>query len=165
MSVGRFYAGIAALVRRSSDDKYLLLKRSEDKDFGGGVWECVTGRVDQEEGFEEALHREVREEIGVAVDIEFVVGTSHFYRGVAKPENELVGITYCCALDDADAVRISEEHSEYCWTRAEEARQLLVADDPGTRWIGRVIDRAEIIRAQLPGELTQFFRDNGFALD
>jgi hypothetical protein len=45
MSIGRFYAGVGALVWCASTQKYLVLKRSADKDFGGGAWECVTGRV------------------------------------------------------------------------------------------------------------------------
>jgi hypothetical protein len=45
MSIGRFYAGVGALVWCASTQKYLVLKRSADKDFGGGAWECVTGQV------------------------------------------------------------------------------------------------------------------------
>lgn len=51
---GYFLAGIAGLLRNAADE-YLLLKRSDDRDFGASIWECVTGRVNQGEGFEEAL--------------------------------------------------------------------------------------------------------------
>jgi 8-oxo-dGTP pyrophosphatase MutT (NUDIX family) len=67
MSIGRFYAGIGALVWCPSVQKYLVLRRSADKDFGGGAWECVTGRVDQGEGFTEAVLREIYEELGVGM--------------------------------------------------------------------------------------------------
>ena len=83
---GHFLAGIAAIIRRSSG-VYLLLRRSSDRDVGAGVWECVTGRVNQGEGFEEALHREVTEETGLRITIETFIGLSHFYRGEASPEN------------------------------------------------------------------------------
>ena len=112
MSVGRFLCGIAALVYHPATQTYLLLRRAPDRDAGGGEWECVTGRVDQGEGFEEALHREVREELGAAVAPDFIVGTSHFYRGTSVPENELLGVTYACMLDDPGAIRVSAEHSE-----------------------------------------------------
>ncbi len=36
MSIGRFYAMVGALLRRPSDGKYLVLRRSEDKDFASG---------------------------------------------------------------------------------------------------------------------------------
>ena len=51
VEVGRFLAGIGALLRRPVDGEYLLLKRAESKDYAGGTWECVTGRVNQGEGF------------------------------------------------------------------------------------------------------------------
>ena len=68
-----------------SYSKYLLLRRADDRDFKGGSWECVTGRVDQGESYEQALHREVREEIGATVQIEFLIATTHFYRGEPRP--------------------------------------------------------------------------------
>ena len=81
MSMGHFLAGIAALIRSPETGQYLLMRRSEHKDYAPGVWECVTGRVDQGEGFEAALRREVREELGVEVQVEHILGTTHFYRG------------------------------------------------------------------------------------
>jgi 8-oxo-dGTP diphosphatase len=84
MSIGRFYAGIAAVIWSSQTGQYLLLRRSDEKDYGPGIWECVTGRVDQGEGFEDALHREVREELGVSVQVEYILGTTHFYRGALQ---------------------------------------------------------------------------------
>ena len=100
MPIGHFYAGIAAVIRSPETRQYLLLRRSEQKDYARGVWECVTGRVDQGEGFEDALRREVREELGVEVQIDYILGTTHFYRGVPIPENELVGVIYLCSLAD-----------------------------------------------------------------
>ena len=98
MTIGRFYAGIAALIWSPETEQYLLLRRSAQKDFAPGAWECVTGRVDQGEGFEDALRREVREELGVDVQIEHILGTTHFYRGNPTPEKELVGVIYLCSL-------------------------------------------------------------------
>ena len=89
MSIGRFFAVVGALLWHPPDvscnGRYLVLKRSADKDFGSGAWECVTGRVDQGEGFTDAVHREVYEELGIEVQIDFIVGTAHFFRGEARP--------------------------------------------------------------------------------
>ena len=49
MKIGRFCGMVGALLRRDVDGKYLVLKRVADKDFSGGAWECITGRVDQED--------------------------------------------------------------------------------------------------------------------
>lgn len=161
MTIGRFIGGIGALLWNPEDDTYLLLKRADDRDYGGGNWECVTGRVDQGEGFETALHREVMEEIGIRVQIEFIVSTSHFYRGKPTPENELIGIVYSCTTENPHAVKKSAEHSEYRWVTAAEAYALI---DDSTRWLHKVIERAETIRQHLPDELRQLHREEGFEI-
>ena len=89
--VGHFLGGVAALIWDEASGAYLLLRRSAQKDFMSGDWECVTGRVDQGESYPQALRREVREEIGAEVQIEFLIGLTHFYRGARTPENELLG--------------------------------------------------------------------------
>ena len=124
----------------------------------------VSGRVDQGEGFEDALHREVREELGVEVQIEHILGTTHFYRGNPIPENELVGVIYLCALPDPTLIRISLEHSEYRWLSADQAIDLLTNSDPTTQWIKRVIQRAETIRPMLPEKMIEYQRISGFEL-
>ena len=158
MSIGRFYAGIGALVWGTSTQKYLVLKRSADKDFGGGAWECVTGRVDQGEGFTEAVLREVNEELSVQAQIDFIVGTLHFFRGEARPENEMVGVQFCCSIEDPEAIRTSWEHAEHRWVTAEQAQALLGQG----HWLLKVIRRAEAMRARMPCELLEYCQAEGW---
>lgn len=164
MSIGRFYAGVGAVIWSVKLEQYLLLRRSDHKDFAPGTWECVTGRVDQGEGFEDALHREVQEELGTEVQVDQILGTTHFYRGVASPENELVGVVYLCTLPGPPAIRISEEHSEYRWLSASQAIDLLTSKDTSSQWAKRVIQRAEVIRSTLPQKLVKYHRKSGFEL-
>ena len=161
MAIGRFSAGIAAVIWTPVSKQYLLLHRSEQKDYGRGIWECVTGRVDQGEGFEDALHREVREELGVKVQVDHILGTTHFYRGAPSPKNELVGVVYLCSLTETSSIHISAEHSEFRWLSASQALELLSADDPSTQWARRVIDRAEVIRPMLSNDLIRFLHRAG----
>lgn len=166
MPIGRFSGGVAALLYFPAAREYLLLQRAPAKDFGAGAWECVTGRVDQGEGFEDALRREVAEEVGVRdFQINFIIGTTHFYRGQARPEDELIGVVYCCSIADPDAIRISPEHSAYRWLTAAEAYEFLTAANPGTTWMKRVIERAETIRSLTPGALMDFYQQHGFELN
>ncbi len=164
MPIGRFYAGIAAVITSTRSGKYLLLRRSEQKDYAPGVWECVTGRVDQGEGFEEALRREVREELSTEVQLEHILGTTHFYRGTHDPENELVGVIYLCTLPDTKSIQLDAEHSEFRWLDASQALALLSSTDPSTQWARRVIQRAEDIRPMLPDSLLEYQRQTGFEL-
>jgi 8-oxo-dGTP diphosphatase len=160
MGIGRFYAMVGALIHRPSDDKYLVLRRSEDKDFAGGSWECVTGRVDQGEGFSEAVHREVFEELGINIQIDFIVGTVHFYRGEEKPENEIIEVQYCCTILEPRAMRLTWEHAEHRWVTEKEAQDLL----PEDHWLLDVIQRADAIRALSPISLQEFYHEVGFEL-
>jgi len=161
MSTGKFSGGIGALIWAPTTERYLLLRRSPQKDYGAGAWECVTGRVDQSEGFEQALHREVWEELGVRVHVMAPIGTTHFYRGAPLPENELIGVVFLCRLDDPDAIHISAEHSEYRWLTADEAWMTLDAADPTTRWARRLVVRGESIRRLIPPELAAYYQENG----
>lgn len=157
MAIGRFYGMIGALLWHAADDTYLVLRRSAEKDFAGGFWECITGRVDQGEGFVEALHREVYEELGVEVQIDFVVGMVHLYRGEAIPQNEMIGVQFCCSLETPAAIEPSWEHSEYRWITADEAEELF----PEGYWLKDTIRRAARIRALMPEELLDYYRSEG----
>lgn len=165
MTIGRFTAGIGALIYDESSDTMLILKRSLEKDFAAGAWECVTGRVDQGEGFEDALHREVREELGIQVKPLFIIGTTHFYRGVDRPEYELLGIVYCCSTTKPHELRLSKEHTEYRWVSAYEAREVAGGDHPAEHWLMQVIDRAETMRRHYPASLIALHQREGFELD
>jgi 8-oxo-dGTP diphosphatase len=158
MSVGKFLGGVAALIWDEQAKKYLFLRRAPKRDFKAGAWECVTGRVDQGESFEDALHREVFEEIQSRVWIDYVIATSHFYRGAKTPENELLSIIYGCTIQDAAQVIISDEHSEMRWATVEEALGFLPEGD----WLREVILRAEALRENLPEVLRLKFRQQGF---
>jgi 8-oxo-dGTP pyrophosphatase MutT (NUDIX family) len=158
--VGHFLGGIGALVWDPATHRYLLLQRVENRDFKGGAWECVTGRVDQGESYEQALYREVREEIGVTVQIEFLVATTHFYRGEPRPENELLGVIYSCITQDPQQAHFEAEHSAQRWVTADEALAFL----PEGHWLRSVILRAERLRMLVPAELRQAFLREGFEL-
>lgn len=158
MTIGRYMGGIGALLWQPEHNTYLLLRRAAHRDVGAGHWECVTGRLDQGEGYEDALHREVREELGIPVQIEFMIGTSHFYRGAPVPENELIAVLYCCTTPDPDAIQVSAEHDETRWVTAQDAYALLGPD----HWLTHVIRRAELLHAYLSPELRAEFRNHGF---
>ena len=148
-STGHFLAGIAGLIRNSAGE-YLLMKRIGQRDFGPDVWECVTGRVNQHESFEEALHREVMEETGLRVRIEALIGLTHFYRGGRVSENELQGVVFGCQIVGAENIVQSDEHSEYRWMSAEDALQFLTSRNPGTLWFRTTIERAEALYSKMP---------------
>ena len=90
--------------------------------------------------------------------IECLLGTAHFYRGTTLPENEMVGVQFGCSVDHATGFKMSEEHSEYRWITAAEAKVLFTHPN----FMGRLIARAESFRALLPLELRQSHWDGYF---
>jgi 8-oxo-dGTP diphosphatase len=154
MTIGKFMGGIAAIIYDSANNTYLLLKRAATKAAGANEWESVTGRVDQGESFEQALHREVYEELHTTVTIEFLIGTSHFYRGAATPENELLGVRYLCTIHDVSSIAISDEHSEYRWGSLQQVKELLSEE----HWLRQSIQQADAILSLLPDELQSMYQ-------
>jgi 8-oxo-dGTP pyrophosphatase MutT (NUDIX family) len=107
------------------------------------------------------MYRELDEELGVRACIDFIIGVTHFYRGDARPENELLGVQFCCSLvDDSPEINLSWEHAGYRWVTAQQAEELF----PAEHWLGQTIRRAEAIRALSPSELLEYHRVHGFEL-
>lgn len=70
---------IAAGLIFNDDDHLLIQRRPEDKMLGG-LWEFPGGKREPDEPLEETCRREVREELGVEVEIEELFGAvSHAY--------------------------------------------------------------------------------------
>jgi 8-oxo-dGTP diphosphatase len=158
MTIGHFLAGIGALMWDPQNDEYFLVRRVAHKDYAAGAWECITGRVDQGESFEQALHREVFEEAGAKVQIEFIIATTHFFRGEETPQNELLGLIYGCTVLNREDIFIGEEHSEGGWFSVEQALATL----PEDYWLRNVIQRAELLKAQLSADLRKIYQNEGF---
>ena len=136
----QFYVGVGALIER--DGKFLTLKRSEEKDFGAGVWEIVTGRLEADESPQEGMLREVEEEVGLKVEIVMPVDTGFFYRG--GKEYPMVFIVYWCRYLDGEA-RLSWEHTEYKWIDLEEA-----IEGPDLVHFSEIFAKIKILKEHLP---------------
>ena len=116
----KFIVAVAFIIER--DGAILMLRRSPTKDHAPGEWEFGSGRVEHGEQPEEAVHREVREETGLEVDIVEPVTTFHFYRGAAR--EEAVGITFWGRYRSGELTP-SQEHDQAIWVSPAEARSLV----------------------------------------
>ena len=88
----KFVVAVAYVIEK--DGTVLVLRRSPSKDHAPGEWETGSGRVEPGETPEQAVHREVREETGLQVEVMGPVDTFHFYRGASSEET--IGITFWC---------------------------------------------------------------------
>jgi 8-oxo-dGTP diphosphatase len=82
---------VAAVIRRG---RQTLITRRHDDAARGGMWEFPGGKVEAGEAEPDALQREIREELGCAVDVgELLLRHRHRY-----PDLEVELAFYACAL-------------------------------------------------------------------
>jgi 8-oxo-dGTP pyrophosphatase MutT (NUDIX family) len=105
----------------------LLIRRAADRIFPG-LWQCVTGRLDDGERAPLAALREVREETGFGGDdIEAVFDldqTATFYDEDA--EALVTSVLYAVRVRPAAEVRLSREHDDARWSSPDEAARIAV---------------------------------------
>lgn len=102
---------VAGLVT-NSEGKILLVKSP----WRG--WEYPGGLIEPGETFQEALHREIREEAGVEVEITGFVGICK------NVERNIVNIDFTCRYLSGE-LTTSEESTEVRWAAPEEAMELI----------------------------------------
>jgi len=108
MADKRYYLVVRAIIR-DSKGRCLLIRRSNVCHKFVGKWEWPGGKVDKGESFDVALRREVREEIGLKVELVGVVGAY----GKISPKR--IAVLCLEARPVGGTVRLSEEHDQYSW--------------------------------------------------
>ncbi len=58
---------VSAVIIRKEDDRVFVAKRSLNKRYSPGKWETIGGNIEKDETSEEALAREIKEELGVKI--------------------------------------------------------------------------------------------------
>lgn len=111
---GAHVVAVAAMIVR--EGRVLALRRAPDNLAGPGLWETVSGRVEQGEQPREALAREIVEESALEVELESRPWTAYAGRRRDQP---MVVILYR-ARYVAGEVTLSAEHDAYAWLSAAE---------------------------------------------
>ena len=107
----------AAVIYRA--DNILCVQRPENsKAYMSLKWEFPGGKVEEGEQLEEALVREIREELSADIEIsKFFMTVEHTY-----PDFHLVMHVYNCQLTEGEV--ILNEHVDMKWLKVEELDQL-----------------------------------------
>ncbi len=102
---------VAAIIKK--DNHYLLAKRNRDK-YMGLKWEFPGGKVEESETFEEALSREILEELNVSIDIHKKIAEEKY----EDNEINIVLHYFICTLNKGDL--LLSEHEAIEWVAKED---------------------------------------------
>lgn len=119
---------VAVAVVLIHQDRVLSLRRAASKDAGAGIWETVSGRLEGEESLEQAAHREVLEETGLA--LANLAGPIDAYR-MMRGDRDMVVLVYVGALlgegSEPPSIVRSTEHDAHAWRTLEEVARDMPA--------------------------------------
>lgn len=118
--------GIATkAIIKNKDGKYLVLYKSETEEISPNEIDIPGGRMKFGESAEESLMREIREELGIDIEI----GSPSRVWGFVKNDLHLVGITFLAEYTGGE-LSLSGEHTKHEWV---DKNNILNGDYP--KWI------------------------------
>lgn len=108
----------SAVLYRTSDQRFLLVKRAATKETDAEKWEFPGGFVEQDETPKEAAVRELEEETGLKGEV-----LRSGEKGEVETHKGKLEITpFLMVVEDGEVV-LSKEHSDYRWVTREEIRE------------------------------------------
>lgn len=119
---------VSAGVLKNLEGRVLLIQRPMGKQMAG-LWEFPGGKIEDEESPELALQRELKEELGITVDVKDLTPlcfVSHSY-----PDFQLVMLVYTCSLWQG-RIDLRENQPAFAWVSCQELKtySLPLADLP-----------------------------------
>ena len=109
--MAEFKVALKAIIQK--DGKILVLKRSCEEDVFAELWDIPGGKIEYGEKIIDGIKREVFEETGLDVEIEFRPWSLWSFMTPAK-ERQTVGITLLAKYLGGE-VKLSNEHTDYKW--------------------------------------------------
>lgn len=107
----------------NSEPQFLLLKRAENESYPG-IWQMVTGSIDENETAIQTALREINEETSLTpVKLWVVPNVNSFYS--AEKDNICLVPVFVALINDDSKFQISNEHSNFKWVNNLEAKKLL----------------------------------------
>tara|TARA_B100001123_G_C15235623_1_gene997031 strand:+ start:991 stop:1368 length:378 start_codon:yes stop_codon:yes gene_type:complete len=113
---------VAAIIKK--DNKYLIVQRNRNK-YLGMKWEFPGGKVHENEIFQKALSREIKEELNISINI-------HNKIAEEKYQDERINIIlhyYLCAHKNG-TIKLNE-HEDLAWVEKKNFEQYDFAEGDG----------------------------------
>lgn len=114
-----------------SENRILLLKRA-DSDEHGGMWESAGGGVDLDEDVDAAIKREVKEETGLDVDVDYQINI--ILSDDAVPGKKYKAHLFKATSYSGEVTLLPEEHSAFAWVHRSELFDFIAQGNEVERW-------------------------------
>ena len=117
---------VSVIVVIKCSKKYLLVQRHEADEVFPGKWQNVGGKVELGETIEEAIKREVKEEVGIRVKGRKVFLQSYSWKKDRKSSVRL-GLIFLVNLSGKPSdhkIKLNEELADCDWFEVEKAKEF-----------------------------------------
>jgi len=114
------------IFREINELEFLLLKRSE-KEIYPGIWQMVSGKIEEGEKAYQTALRELKEETGLSPLQMWVAPRVNSFYSQESDAISLVPV-FAVRVYGNENIKISNEHSEFKWCSVENAKKLLAWD-------------------------------------
>ena len=149
------------------EGKYLLVQRSSNDDVFPGKWQNLGGKVELGETVEQAIKREVNEEIGLKLDKHPFFLQSYSWKKDSNSPIRL-GLIFLFELPGKlrnYKIKINPELANFKWFTFEEAknfneRDKLIGKDSPTGTFGQ-LSRATLLKSSLITTKETIFKNKG----
>lgn len=122
------------------EGKVLILREASTYDEGTqtGRYHMPGGRLEPGEQFEHGLAREVNEETGLDVSIEYPLYVGEWRPVIKGVQNQIVAVFLVCT-PKTSKITLSDEHDEYKWIDPKKHREYDIMD-PEDKVLDRLVE-------------------------
>ncbi len=114
MATNSIKASCGALIYCSRTQRYLFLLRNGKR--YPNTWGLVGGKIEEGETELEALHREIREEMGGEIKGAKVIPIEQY----TSAKNTFVYHTFLIKVEEEFVPELNNEHKGYCWVKLDD---------------------------------------------
>lgn len=130
------FVEVCAFTTSPAGHEFLLLRRSPAEELYPGIWQFVTGSVEEGERAPDAALRELAEETGLTPASFWIVPRVNVFYDTRRDAFNMTAV-FAARMTSAKAPKLSEEHSEYIWCGDEDAIRTLIW--PGQKETIRIV--------------------------
>lgn len=98
-----------------NDNKILIVQRNNEEDVFPGMWELPSGKREPLESSEKALYREVKEEVGLGIEIICALSVFDYQAEKESEIRDSTQINFLVKPKGHPKIKLSSEHQAFRW--------------------------------------------------